>query len=248
MNIYHHSKYENLEKIITKNGLSFRGSYYKEFSDADYKWTKRVVSRIIKRICKQRKADYEKDSSFKPIIISFGFESDSDYMWTKYAQQYHGIQLMLDYDIIAQVAYNNLDYFAKCRYMRKRGRMKKFIEQKTYPIECINDIQSNLESVSALIKPVRFKRENEIRYIRAYSRLFEVNYESFMQIGDRSFVDCVPSNNDEERFVYFPKEALVGIAIGFNSLDKLDAVKALLEKRDYDMSKILVRIYPQNEF
>ena len=247
MKIYHHSKYENLEKIITKEGLSFRGSFYKEFNATDYKWTQRVVSRIIKRICKQRKVIYEEDSNFKPIIISFGLDSASDYMWTKYAQEYNGIQLILDSDIIAQVAYSNFDYFARCHYMRKRGRMKKFIEQMTYPIECINDIQTNLESVSALIKPLRFKRENEIRYIRDYSKLVELNYESFMKIGDRSFVDCFPSYDDCERYVCFPKEALIGVTIGYKSSEKLDVVKNILENCNYNLSNILVRIYPQNE-
>ena len=78
MRIHQHTKFENLEKIVTADGLSFRGSYYEEFSDSDYKQTKRIVSRIIERICKQRKIEYDKNPSFKPIIISFGMEQGSD--------------------------------------------------------------------------------------------------------------------------------------------------------------------------
>ena len=246
MEIYHHTKFENLEKIVTMDGLSFRGSYYEEFSDLDYKWTKRIVSRIIECICKQRKVEYDKTSGFKPIIISFGMEMGSDYMWTKYAQQYSGIQLALNYDVLAKVAYNNLDYFSKCVYMRKRGRMKRFIERKTHKVESINDIQCNLESVSALIKPVRFRQENEVRYIREYSKLVEVNYENYLKVGDKAFIDCIPSEYDKERFVIFPKEALVGISIGNKSIDKLEVVRELLKERGYELSKIPIRIYPQN--
>lgn len=246
MLIYHHTKFNTLEKIITSKGLSFRGSYYEEFCDADYKWTKRVVSRIIEQICKMRNVEYSTESTFKPIIISFGIEPDSEYMWTKYAQSYSGVQLILDYSIVAKVALKHLDYFARCRYMYKKGRIKKFIEQTTYQIESINDIQSNLESVSALIKPVKFKKENEIRYIRAYSKLDEVNYEDYKQKGDNAFIEIVPSENDSERFVCFPKEALVGIAIGYKSSEKLDTVKGLLKDMGYDLSKVFIRLYPRD--
>lgn len=240
MRIYHHTKFENLEKIVTPNGLSFRGSYYKEFCDADYERTQRVTSRIIERICKKRNVNYDKDTSFKPIIISFGIDADSDYMWVKYAHQYSGIQLILDYDIITKVSYDNLDYFGKCVYMRKRGRMKKFIQQKTFSVESINDIQSNLESVSALIKPTRFKKENEIRYIRAYSKIFEVCYEDFMLMGDKAFTDSYPTEKDDERFVYLPKETLLGIAIGYKSENKLNSVKAMLKEMNYDVSNVFI--------
>lgn len=240
MKIYHHTKFENLEKIVTSDGLLFRGSYYKEFSDADYNWTQRVTSRIIERICKKRKVDYDRDTSFKPIVISFGIDSNSDYMWTRYACQYSGIQLILDYDIIAQTACNNLDYFGKCVYIRKRGRMKKFIQQKIFSVESINDIQFNLESVSALIKPTRFKKENEVRYIHAYSNIFEINTEDYMVTYDKAFVDSTPTEKDEERLVLFPKEALVGIAIGYKSSDKLELVKVMLKEMNYDVSDVFV--------
>lgn len=243
MEIYHHTKYENLEKIIKKEGLSFRGSYYEEFSDADYEWTKRVVSRIIKRICINRNAYYDEDSSFNPIIISFGKEPCSRYMWERYARQYTGIQLVLNSGIIQQYAYDQLDYFTSCNYMRKRGRMKRFIEQFSYNIECINDVQLNLEAVSALIKPTRFRKEQEIRYVHAYSRLLSISYEDYLEKGNEAFKECVPENNDKERYVCFPKDALIGIRIGYNASNKLEKVKLLLSENGYDLSKVEVNIY-----
>lgn len=243
MRIYHHTKFENLEKIIGQDCLSFRGSYYEEFSTTDYKWTKRVVAPIIEKICTLRKVEYDKDSSFKPIIISFGIDSESNYMWENYAQQYNGIQLILDYKEIHQFAFTKLDYFGKCSYMHKRGRMKKFIEYKKYNTESINDIQFNLEAVSALIKPIRFKKENEIRYIHSYSKIFEVNYEDYVRIGDSAFIDSVPCDNEKERFILFPKETLLGVRIGYNSSEKLNDVKSYLETSNYDLSKVNLDVY-----
>lgn len=243
MKIYHHTKSENLEKIIKKEGLFFRGSYYEEFSDADYKWTKRVVFRIIKRICVNRVANYDEESSFKPIIISFGKEANSLYMWKRYTKQYTGIQLILDSNIIQRYAYNKLDYFSICKYMHKRGRMKRFIERFSYNIESINDIQSNLEAISALIKPTRFRKEQELRYIHAYSKLFNFNYEDYLKEGDKAFKECVPEGDEKERFFCFPKDALIGIRIGYRSSYTLDEVKSILIKNGYDISQVYVEIY-----
>lgn len=243
MEIYHHSKYENLAKIIKREGLSFRGSYYEEFSDADYKWTKRVVSRIIKRICINRNAYYDEDSSFNPIIISFGKEPYSRYMWERYARQYTGIQFVLDYDIIQQYAYDKLDYFTNCKYMRKRDRMKRFIEQFSHSVESIDDVQYNLEAVSVLIKPVRFRKEHEFRYTHAYSKLLSVRYKDYVVKGDDAFEKCMPKVDDDERFVCFPKETLLGIRIGYKSSSRLDEVKKLLTECGYDLSKVNVEVF-----
>lgn len=243
MEIYHHTKYENLEKIVTPKGVSFRGSYYEEFCDADYKWTKRVVSRIIKRICINRNAYYDKDSSFNPIIISFGKEPYSQYMWERYARQYTGIQFVLDSNIIRRYAYNKLDYFSNCNYLRKRGRMKRFIEQFSYNVESINDVQSNLEAVSALIKPIRFRKEQELRYIHAYSKLFTISYEDFFVNGDNALKKCTPDNDEEERFVCFPKEVLLGIRLGYKISNHLDEVRKFLFECGYDLSKVYVELY-----
>lgn len=243
MEVYHHTKYENLEKILKREGLSFRGSYYEEFSDADYKWTKRVVSRIIKRICINQNAYYDEDSSLSPIIISFGKEPDSQYMWERYARQYTGIQFVLDYDIIQQYAYDKLDYFSNCKYMRKRGRMKRLIEQFSYNIECMNDVQSNLEAVSTLIKPIRFRKEKEVRYAHEYSKLYKVSYEDFIEKGDNAFKKCIPEVDDDERYILFPKDVLLGIRIGYKISNRLDEIRNLLADYGYDLSKVNVEVY-----
>lgn len=243
MIVYHHTKFVNFEKIILQEGLSFRGSFYKEFSNTDYKWTKRVVSHIIQRICLNRKSQYDEDSSFSPIVISFGKEPDSSYMWEKYAEQYTGVQFVLNSNVIQRYALDKLDYFSTCYYMRKRGRMKRLIEQFSYNIVCVNDVQTNLEAVSVLIKPIRFRKEQEIRYTHAYSKLFSINYEDFLNKGDKAFKKCIPEVNDDERFVCFPKNALIGVRIGYKNSTRFDEVKNLLIERGYDLSKVSVDIY-----
>lgn len=243
MEIYHHTSFENLDKIIKQEGLSFRGSYYEEFSDADYKWTKRVVSRMVKRICINRNAYYDEDSTFNPIVISFGKEPDSQYMWERYARQYTGIQFVLDSDIIQQYAYDKLDYFTDCKYMRRRGRMKRFIEQFSHDVESIDDVQYNLEAVSVLIKPVRFEKEQEVRYAHAFSKLVSVKYKDYLVKGDDAFDKCTPKVDDSERFVCFPKDALLGIRVGYKSSSRLDEVKKLLTECGYDLSKVNLEVF-----
>lgn len=240
MEIYHHTKYENLEKIIKKEGLSFRGSYYEEFSDTDYKWTKEIVSPIIKNICDKHSVEYEEDSSFCPIVICFGKSSNSDYMWTKYADKYRGVQLILNSSKIKEYATKKLDYFGSCRYLKTQEQMKKFIEAEyVYPIECVNDYQYNMEAISVLIKQPNYEVEEEFRYTHAYSKLFSISYENYLKKGDKAFEVCIPEENDKERYVCFPKDALIGIRIGYNSSNKLEEVKLLLSENGYDLSKLM---------
>lgn len=115
--VYHHTRYSNLEKIITNKGVLFRGSYYERFDNEDYGWTKRCVLPIIEKLCKGKSCICANESTFKPIIISFGQEDKSDYMWTQYADNYKGIQFVLNYDAIRSYADSNLDYFNKCVYL-----------------------------------------------------------------------------------------------------------------------------------
>ena len=239
MEVYHYTKFDCLDKIVTKNGLSFRGSFYEEFSDSDYKWTKRVVSRIIKRICINRYACYDEDSSFSPIIISFGKNTHSKYMWEKYAEQYTGIQLILDSNKIQQYAKTKLDYFSHCVYMRKKGKMKRFLEHFSYNIECVNVPQLNIEAVSTLIKPIRFRKEQEVRYILSYSKLCSAHFTN----GKVIFKEAIPLSSDKERFVCFPKETLLGIKVGYKSLEQLNEVRRLLIKCGYDLSLVNIEIY-----
>lgn len=244
MEVYHHTKYKNLKKIIKQEGLSFRGSYYKEFSDKDYKWTKEFVSPIIENICDSCSVEYDEESSFCPIVICFGKSSNSDYMWSKYADKYSGVQLILNSNKIKEYAINKLDYYNSCRYLDDKEEVEKFLEtENVYPIECKNDYQYNLEAISVLIKSPEFTVEEEFRYVHAYSKLISVNYDRYLSIGDNAFENCIPTDGDSERFVCFPKETLIGIKIGYKSSDKLDEIKQLLLEEGYDLSKLKVEIY-----
>lgn len=182
--VYHHTKYDNLRKIITNKDVSFRGSYFEKFNQDDYEWTKQVASPIIKKICNERGYEYIGDSSFKPIIISFGQEAESICMWKEYADDYNGIQLILDYKIIKNYADKRLDYFNKCIYLNDNtsDEIEDYLRNSLSELRNIdiNNYQYNLEALSGLIKQNKFGKENEIRYIHPYSIMFTVEYSEFI--------------------------------------------------------------------
>ena len=72
------------------------------------------------------------------------------------------------------------------------------------------------------------------------AKIFEVCYEDFMLMGDKAFTDSYPTEKDDERFVYLPKETLLGIAIGYKSENKLNSVKAMLKEMNYDVSNVFI--------
>jgi len=165
-------------------------------------------------------------------------------MWSKYADEYNGVQLILNSNKIKEYAINKLDYFNSCRYLKEKEQIEKFLEtENVYPIECKNDCQYNLEAISVLIKSPEFAVEEEFRYVHAYSKLISVEYDRFLSLGDNSFEKCIPTDGDSERFVCFPKETMIGIRIGYKSSDKLDEIKQLLLEEGYDLSNLKVEIY-----
>ncbi len=243
--VYHHTKYETLEKIINIKDVCFRGSYYEKFDKDDYEWTKECVSPIIEKICANRGYEYTKDSSFKPIIISFNQDARSDFMWTEYADEYRGVQLILDYNAIHNYAKQNLDYFNECVYIDSQKEMEKYLKGSMYKLEviCKNDYQGNLEALSSLIKRAEFKKETEIRYVHPYSLMCSITYEDFQEKGDKAFQEIIPETDDKECYIHFPKEVLLGITIGHKSADKLENVKCLLQKCGFDIAQMDINRY-----
>lgn len=241
--VYHHTKFENLVKIIKSGCIKFRGSYYEKFNYKDYKWTKEYASSIIEKICIDRGHEYTNDSSFKPIIISFNQEEESDYMWKEYADGYRGIQLVLDYDAIRAYAKQHLDYFNECEYMNSKEEIEVFLKGSMDKLEVIavNDYQSNLEALSGLIKRTDCKQETEIRYVHPYSKMVSVNYEEFKEKGDGAFCEIKPEEDDEECFVIFPKEILLGITVGYEVSNKIEEVKYYLQKCGFDINKMEIK-------
>lgn len=245
--IYHHTKYDNLFSIITDRGICFRGSYYERFNNDDYGWTKRYVSPVIEKICQTNGMVYVDDSSYKPIIISFGQEDMSDYMWTNYADKYKGIQFVLDYDAICTYADERLDYFNECVYLEANTSEIEHYLTTSMPklrIEDVTDFQYNLEALSGLIKRKEFDKETEVRYIHPYSIMYSASYDE--EKKDAVFREVTPDANDNECYICLPKTTLLGITIGYQSAYKMEKVQKHLQACGFNLNDIDVHVLNNN--
>jgi len=243
--IYHHTGYDVLAKIVTEKGLSFRGSYYEKFDMADYKWTKEYVSPIIRKLCEEHDCEYTEDSSFKPIIFSFCEKSDSDYMWMEYADHYSGVQLILDAEQVRSYANEHLDYLNECVYLEQDlERIEDFLRNSIGYLRIVdsNNFQYNLEALSCLIKKVAYRVEKEMRYVHPYSKLFSVNYLDFVEKGNNTFHEILPVEDERECYILLPKGTLLGVNIGYQSMDRKKEVYELLQGNGYNMKKVEIGV------
>lgn len=243
--IYHYTGYDVLAKIVTEKGLSFRGSYYEKFDFADYKWTKEYVSPVIRKLSEEHDCEYTEDSSFKPIIFSFCEKSDSDYMWVEYADHYSGVQLILDAEQVRFYADEQLDYLNECVYLEQDlEKIEDFLRNSIGNLRVVdsNNFQYNLEALSCLIKKVGYRGENEIRYVHPYSKLFSVDSKDFVEKGDHAFRNILPVVDDAECYILLSKEALLGVTIGYQSMDRKEEVYELLQRNGYDMDRVEIGV------
>ena len=242
--LYHHTRFDTLKLILTPDGISFRGSYYDKFDNNDYQWTKREVAPIIKELCESSGEPYDSDSSFRPIIISFGQEPCSDYMWTHYADDYSGVQIVLDYAEIKKYALSKLDYLHECVYMKDKVDMADFLANFTnLEVESVNHMQMNYEAISCLIKRPEFDKEKETRYIHSYPYLFSIDYADYLAGKEDSFKEVSSEYDKKEHFINLPKSALLGMTVGYKSTDRLKEVEEHLASCGFNVSKIKIQVY-----
>lgn len=163
-------------------------------------------------------------------------------MWTKYADEYRGIQLILDYEIMRNYAKNHLDYFNECAYMDNQKEIEEYLKDSMDKLEIIsvNDYQGNLEALSGLIKRNKYRPETEIRYVHPYSKMLSISYDDFREKGDRAFQEITPKA--DKFYIHFPKKILLGVTIGYKSLGKLEEVKCYLQKCGFDIDKMDITV------
>ena len=239
--LYHHTRYEVLDKIIRQDGIVFKGSYFEKFDNEDYKWTKSKSALIIKRICEEGDYEYCEDSAYQPIIISFCKEGNSDYMWENYANHNKGVQVISDYKTISSFALDKLDYLGECVYIEDAQEIDDFLMDYLCHLKqiCINDHQYNLEALSGFIKKPKYAEESEVRYIHTYPYVFKAHPDGK---GGCVFEETKPSEEDKELYVYFPKEALLGISLGCESEHTLEDIHSLLNDRGYNADEIELKL------
>lgn len=239
MKIYHHTKSDNLQSILLDNGVCLRAYHYSKYRSGDYAWTKGKVGTLIKGICLINGYDYDKTDTIDPFILCFSNEGKSSSMWKKFGRSYKGIQIVLDKKIIIQYANksSNPDVLMDCIYTNKINRMKSFLLQdgwRKYPHHTINNLQGDLEEISTYIMKPKFQEENECRYIIPYHKVTHFSNGIFWdeRIARGKYLELL-----------FPKEALIGINIGYKSKISINQVKSVLENKGYDLSKVSVNVY-----
>ena len=230
--LYHHTRYEVLDKIITEEGISLRGSYFEKFDNEDYKWAKSKSAPIIKRLCEEEGCEYCDDSTYQPIILSFCKESDSDYMWENYADHYKGVQIILDYEKVDSFAYDRFDYLDECIYIEDEQKIEQYLKEHLCNLRqiCVNNYQYNIEALSGFIKKTPYAVELEIRYIHPYSVLFNAYSDGK---GGCVIEESKPTDDNKECYMLFPKEALLGVSLGCESEHTLEEVHHFLQVRGY---------------
>lgn len=239
MNLYHYTELKNLQSILVDNGIFLRAHHYSKYRSGDYAWTKKKVRILIKKICLINGYEYDKTDVLDPFILSFSNNGKSSLLWRRFGDFNKGIQLVFDKEIILQKANRecNPDVLMDCIYTNRYRKMRSFLVNegwKKYPCHSINKIQDDLEEISTFIMKPKFRDENECRYIVPYHKL---THFSNGIIWDENIA------RGEYVELMFPKEALIGINIGYKSKISIDEVKSFLGIKGYDLSKVNVTIY-----
>ena len=105
-----------------------------------------------------------------------------------------------------------------------------------------NNFQYNLEALSCLIKKVAYRVEKEMRYVHPYSKLFSVNYLDFVEKGNNAFHEILPVEDERECYILLPKGTLLGVNIGYQSMDRKKEVYELLQGNGYNMKKVEIGV------
>lgn len=237
--IYHFTDTETFFKIVKNDNLEFKASHYSLYKKKDYDGNIEMLTPVIKELCKEANVEFDPDLKFDPYIISFSTEINQK-LWRDFGKNHNGIVLELDENIIRQHSLKdcNPDVFMKCGYAPpdiKQWLIKSYCEG--YLCPTINNLQDDLMLISACYLKKRYKRQNEYRYMEAF-------HCPCGHIDINGKIDIKNSDVKEtEHFLFFPKEALLGAIIGNKNKKNIkEKMFKHLKYRDYDLSKISIRI------
>lgn len=237
MELYHYTAIKNYSEIIQKECICLRAYHYSKYRSGDYAWIKRKIATLIKHICIDNGFSYDKTDVTDPFILCFSKNKNS--LWKTFGKDYKGVQLIFNKETIAQYANKdqNPHVLMDCIYTCNKNRMRDFLLMdgyENYPYPTQNQLQGDLEEISAFIMKLKFRHEEECRYIIPYHKN---TYYSNNEIKDEYI--C----RGDYKELSFPKESLIGIRIGYKSAQYLNDVKLHLENCGYDLTKINVEVY-----
>lgn len=229
--LYHYTKYDVLDKIVKKENIALRATYYQRFGVDDYECFRNDSVNIIRKICEENNWNYDPDMlTIKPFITSFCLNADSKYMWEHYADDYKGVKLIFDKEMMLEIQHrygvdergekhniNNLECMSPCTYIGNDDVKSTLL--KCYDKSSIDKEQwSHFECLALLLATLKmaepFKAEEEYRHICLYPVAFTMQYS---KEENAPIIDDDPTPDFEYLHLYYPKECLLGVELGCNS-------------------------------
>ncbi len=265
MCIFHYTTIDAIPSICLPNGLSFWATRYNYLNDPLEFVQYEKQKPLIENLCKEKNWVYDKDMTLSPYIISFCAKEDDFNMWRLYGNNGYGAVLILDDKVMEKSALSikenethgktilsrcNIDYLSNVLYYDEGNQIEQFCKcfnalSEKYP----TDFQDQASTTCCFLKSSNYCIETEVRYIRVnYNGLIASSAEDIRSISEMSA-------NIKYRFrksgiivpyieIDFPKEALLGIILGYHSeIRNVGTLCTLLQSRGYKGQSIRMSDY-----
>lgn len=219
--LYHYTSFQTLFEIVKPDKVIWIARYYKYFSKKDYEWIKNEAQPIVQEICKENSWWFDPDfQMYRPYIISFCASRNSKYMWKYFGSGGHGINLVINEDILR----NEATLLSKvpalvvpCKYIKTRWTKKGLKETimniaKSESLQGCQDDDRLLFATMGLLKN-QFWKQKEVRYVTIEQKLAEVTYND----GDIVITPYDVQEDKYDKFIHFPKELLKKVILGKES-------------------------------
>lgn len=238
-NLYHYTNYCNLKKIIKPDAITWLARYYKYFTKNDYEWIRNEAQPYVQELCIKYNWSFDPDfQMFRPYIISFCKEKNSQYMWKHFGDDGKGINLIINEEVLrkeATLLSKVPALIVPCEYIKSKwtgSGLKKTIMRITEN-ESLHNCQNDdrlLFATMGLLKN-HYWRQKEIRYVTIEKKQAEVQYIN----GDVAVVPYEVPVDKYDIFINFPKELLKGVVLGRKTIKKdFDNTKKYLVSCGYN--------------
>lgn len=216
--LYHYTSLQNLNNIVKPNSLIWRARYYKYFNKKDYEWIRNDAQPIVQEICNEHNWQFDPDFQvYRPYIISFCKSHNSKYMWKYFGDDGHGINLVINEDILrkeATLLSKIPSLIVPCEYIKTRwtrsGLKKRILAiAESKSLQDCQDDDKMLFATVGLLKN-HYWPQKEIRYVTIEQKIAEIDYKD----GGAVVTPYEVPENKYDKFIPFPKELLNGVILG----------------------------------